>query len=129
WRGPESRSALDRDPGDQVRAVRDEQEAREQDEVRDDARSSLAHEGQGDPGERNDAQDAAEDDERLEREAERETDREQLREAVLRQQRDPKAAQAEEHVEEQERRRSHEPELLRERRVDEVGVQLRNQRV
>ena len=54
-------------------------------------------------------------------------DREQLREAVLREQRDPEAARDEEHVDEQQRRDADEPELLRERRVDEVGVQVRDQ--
>ena len=74
-------------------------------------------------------QDAADDDERLQREAESEPDGEQLREAVLGQQRDPEAAQAEEHVDEQQRRRADEPELLGERGVDEVGVQLRGSAV
>ncbi len=105
----------------------DEQEAREQDEVGDDARAAVADEGQRDPGQRDQAQDAADDDERLEREAEREPDREQLREAVLGQQRDPEPPQAEEHVDEQERRRADQAELLRERRVDEVRGQERDQ--
>ena len=64
-------------------AVRDEQQQREQDEVRDDARAAVGDERQRDPGQRDDAQDAADDDERLQREAEREPGREQLREAVV----------------------------------------------
>ena len=110
-----------------VRPVRDEQEAREQDEVGDDARPAVADERERDPGQRDDPQDAADDDERLQREAEREPEREQLREAVLGEHRDPESAQAEEHVDEQQRRRADQPELLGERRVDEVGVQVRDQ--
>ena len=92
--------------------MRDEQEAREQDEVGDDARPAVADEGERDPGQRDDPQDAADDDERLQREAEREADREQLREAVLGQHRDPESAQAEDHVDEEDRGRADEPELL-----------------
>ena len=112
-----------------VRAVRDEQQPREQDEVRDDARAAVADERQRDPGQRDQPQDAADDDERLQREAEREAGGEQLREAVLGEQRDAEAARDEEHVDEQQRGGADEPELLRERRVDEVGVEVRDDRV
>ena len=44
-------------------------------------------------------------------------------------QRDPEAARDEEHVDEQQRRRADQPELLGQRRVDEVGVQVRDQLV
>ena len=71
-----------------------------------------------------DAQDAADDDERLQREAERQPGGEQLREAVLRQQRDAHAAHDEDHVDEQQRGGADQPELLRERGVDEVGVEV-----
>src|ERR1700694_32259 len=107
--------------------MRDKQEAREQDEVGDDARSAVADERKRDPGQGDYSQDAADDDERLEREAEGQSDRKQLREAVLCQQRDPEAAEADEHVDQQDRRRSDEAELLRERRIDEVGREIRNQ--
>src|SRR5262245_7712290 len=109
--------------------MRDEQEAREQDEVGDDARPAVADERERDPGQRDDPQDAADDDERLQREAEREPEREQLREAVLCEHRHPEPAQAEEHVDEQQCGRADEPELLGERGVDEVRVELRDQRV
>ena len=101
----------------------------EQDEVRDDARAAVADERERDAGQRDDPQDAADDDERLQRERERQPGREQLREAVLGEQRDPEAARDEEHVDEQQRRRADQAELLRERGVDEVGVHERDQRV
>ena len=74
-------------------------------------------------------QHAADDDEGLQREAEREPGGEQLREAVVGLQRDPHPARDEEHVDEQQRGRADEAELLRDRGVDEVGVQVRDQRV
>src|SRR5581483_10304308 len=69
------------------------------------------------------------DDERLQREPERETGGEQLREAVVGGERDAEPAQHEDHVDEQERGHADEPELLRERGVDEVGAQVRDERV
>src|SRR5215208_2911590 len=71
-----------------VRAVGDEEQACEQDEVRDDARAAVADERQRDSRQRDHAQDAAEDDERLQRERERQPCGEQLREAVVGEQRD-----------------------------------------
>ena len=97
---------------------------REEDEVRDDARPAVGDERQRDPGQRDDAQDAAHDDERLQGEAEGEAGREELREAVLRLQRDAHAADHEDHEDEQQRGRADEPELLRDRRVDEVRAQV-----
>jgi hypothetical protein len=82
-----------------------------------------------DPGERDQAQDPADDDERLQREAEGEPGREQLREAVIGEQREAHSAQDEDHEQEQQRRDPNEPQLLRERGVDEVGVQVRDQRL
>ena len=79
-----------------------------------------------DARQRDDACDAADDDERLEREAEREPGGEELREAVTSKERDLEAAQDEDHVEEQQPGDADQPELLRERRVDEVGVQVRD---
>ena len=76
-------------------AVGDEQEEREHDEVRDDRRAAVGDERQRDPRQRHEPQDAADDDERLQRETEREPDREQLREAVLRDERDAHAARDE----------------------------------
>src|SRR5207249_5215587 len=72
---------------------------------------------------------AADDDERLQRERERQPGGEQLREAVVGEHRDLHPARDEEHVDEQERRNADEPELLRQRRVDEVRVQVRDQLV
>ena len=99
-----------------VRAVRDEQEQRQQDEVRDDARAPVGDEGQRDPGQGNHPQDAADDDERLEREAERQSRGEQLREAVVGHQRHPHPARDEEHEDEQQAGGADEAELLRDRR-------------
>ena len=73
------------------------------------------------------AQDAADDDERLQREGEREPRREQLREAVVDLERDLHPARDDEHEDEQQRRDADQPELLRERGVDEVGVDVRDQ--
>src|SRR3954465_12891401 len=107
-----------------IGAVRDEHEPRENEEVGEDARASVRDERQSDSGERDDAQDPADDDERLEREAEREARGEQLREAVTGEDRDAEAAEREDHVDEQEAGGADQPELLRERGVDEVGVQV-----
>ena len=90
-------------------------------EVRDDRRAAVRDERQRDPGQRDDPQDAADDDERLQREAERQAGGEQLREAVVGLQRDLHAARDEEHEDEQQRRGADEAELLGERRVDEVA--------
>ena len=115
-----------------VRAVRDEHQAGEDEEVRDDRRAAVGHEGQRDPGQRDDPQDAPDDDERLQREAEGEPGGEQLREAVVGLQRDLHPAGDEEHEDEQQSGDADEAELLGERRVDEVGVdegdQLRGRR-
>ena len=54
-------------------------------------------------------------------------DGEQLREAVVDLERDLHPARDEEHEDEQERRDADQPELLRERGVDEVGVDVRDQ--
>ena len=97
---------------------------REQDEVGDDARPAVRDERERDPGQRDDAEDAADDDERLQREPEREPCGEELREAVLRLQRDAHPADDEDHEHEQQRRRADEPELLCDRREDEVGAQV-----
>src|SRR4051812_35306276 len=101
WRGGsagDSRRALEL----RVGAVRDEHQPGEDEEVRDDARASVRDERECDSGERNDAQNPADDDERLEREAEREAGGEQLREAVTGEDRDPEATEREDHVHEQE---------------------------
>ena len=79
------------------------------------------------PGQRDDAQDAADDDEGLQREAEREAGREQLREAVLRLQRDAHAADDEDHEDEEQRGRADQAELLRDRGEDEVGAEVRDE--
>ena len=50
----------------------------------------------------------------------------ELREAVLGEQRDAHPAQDEDHVDEEERGRADQPELLREGGVDEVGVEIRD---
>src|SRR5918999_706830 len=107
-----------------VRAVGHEQEPGEQHEVRDDAGAAVADERQCDPGQRDQPDDAAHDDERLEGEAERQPDGDQLREPVLGQKRDPEPARREEHVDEQKGRDPDQPELLRKRRVDEVGADV-----
>ena len=112
-----------------VRAVRDEQEQREQDEVRDDARAAVGDERERDPGQRDHAQDAADDDEGLQREAERQSGGEQLREAVVGQQRNAHPTRDEEHEDEQQPGGADEAELLRDRGVDEVGVEERDDRV
>ena len=110
-----------------VRPVRDEEEKREQDEVRDDARAAVGDERKRDPGQRDDAQHAADDDERLQREAEGQPCGQQLREAVVRLQRDAHPPDDEEHEHEEERRSSDEPELLGDRREDEVRAQVGDQ--
>src|SRR3954454_16587319 len=61
----------------------DEQQAREQQEVRDDGRAAVGDERERDPRQRDDPQHAADDDERLEREAEGEAGGEELGEAVV----------------------------------------------
>ena len=78
---------------ERVRAVGDEQQPGEQDEVGDDARAAVADERERDPGQRDQPQDPADDDERLQREGEGEARGEQLREAVVGEQRDPEPAQ------------------------------------
>ena len=95
----------------------------------DDARAAVAHERKRDPGQRDDADDAADDDERLQHEAEGEADGEQLREAVLGDHRDAEAAQREHHVDEQEGGDADQPELLAERGEDEVGLEVGDERV
>ena len=105
-----------------IRSVRDQHQSCHEEEVGDDARPSVRDEGERDARQRDDAEDAADDDERLQREAEAEAGGEELREAVARGERDLEAAQDERHVEQQQRGRADEPELLRDRRVDEVGV-------
>jgi hypothetical protein len=72
-----------------VRPIGDEEQPGEQDEVRDDARAAVAHERQGDPGQRRLANQPADIDERLERKCERQPGREQLGEAVVRDDRRP----------------------------------------
>ena len=54
---------------------------------------------------------------------------EQLREAVVRDERDPHPARDEEHEDEQQAGRPDQAELLRDRRVDEVGVEVGDDRV
>src|ERR671935_2724249 len=61
-----------------VGAVGDQEQAREQDEVRDHARAAVADERKRDPRERDQPQDAADDDERLQGEAEGEPGRGEL---------------------------------------------------
>ena len=114
--------------GARLRAVRDEQQPRQHDEVRDDARTAVADERQRDPGQRDHPQHAADDDERLQGEAEREAHGEELREAVLGENRRPEAAQAEHHEDEQEGGDAHEAQLLGERGEDEVRVEVRDVR-
>src|SRR5919202_3131607 len=50
-----------------VHVVRDHEEDPEQEEVRDDARAAVRDERERDPGQRDEARDAADDDERLDR--------------------------------------------------------------
>src|SRR5215203_741522 len=63
-------------------------------------RSSVRDERQRDPGQRDDPQDPADDDERLEREPEGQSSGEELREPVTREQRDPEPAHDEKHEDE-----------------------------
>src|SRR3954451_18452448 len=109
-----------------IRAVGDEHQACENEEVCDDARSAVRDERQGNARQWDDSKNSADDDECLEREAERQAGREELREAVAREERDPEAAQDEDHVEEEQPCGADQAELLCERRVDEVGVEIRD---
>ena len=86
----------------------------------------VRDERQRDAGQRHEPEDAADDDERLQREAEAEPGGEQLREAVLRDQGDAHPARRARGREEH-RGRADQPELLRDRRVDEVGLEVRDQ--
>src|SRR5688572_5227180 len=72
-----------------VDVVRDDEQEPDEDEVGHDARTAVGDEGQRDPGQRDQPRDAADDDERLDRERRAEPDGEQLREAVCRHHRDP----------------------------------------
>ena len=107
-----------------VRSVGDEHQPGDEQEVGHHARSSVRDEGQRDARQRDDPRDTADDDERLESEAEAEPGGEQLREPVAGGERDLEAAYDEGHVEQQQRGDADQPELLREGRVDEVGVQV-----
>ena len=103
-------------------AVGDEQQQREQDEVRDDRRPAVGDERQRDAGQRDELRDAADDDEDLQREHGGQAGREQLGERVRRDHRGLEAALDDQQVDEQHRGAAEQPELVDDDREDEVRV-------
>ncbi len=86
--------------------------------------SAVADEGQGDAGQRDELDDATDDDERLEPHDRGEAGGEQLLEGVLGAQRDAQPAADEQQVRGEHRRATEQPELLADRREDEVVLGL-----
>ena len=109
-------------------ARRHHQEQRQQHEVRDHGAAAVADERQGDAGQRDQAGDAADDQEGLQHDREREPRGQELREAVIGDARDLEAAIGEQQVDQQHPGGSGQPGLVGPDRVDAVGLGGRDHR-
>ena len=121
------RGRLDRDLGAGA-LVAGAQQQGERDEGREQRRAAVAHEGQRDAGQRDEPRDAADDDERLQRDRRDEADRGERRHVGLRARSGREAADREHEEAQHDRRRAEQPELLADRREDEVGRDERDAR-